>query len=503
MSAERAVAPEEEGDRRALQPAPLARSRPRALVVDDEPEMRRTLSRVLGARGIDVTVAADGVTALEILSRKRIDVVLADLMMPNLGGLELLHRMRAEAKGVEIIMMTAHHDVDTAVQAMRSGAFHFITKPFRSNEEVVLSVLKASQHRQLADSLARLEREREERDQLGKLIGNSRAMRDVYRLALGVAPTCSTVLIQGESGTGKELTARAIHQNSPRAARVFIALNCSAIPESLFESELFGHERGAFTGATQTREGLFEAASGGTIFLDEVGDLPKQVQVKLLRALQEGEIKRVGSNDIRRVDVRVIAATNVPLRECVERGTFREDLFYRLNVVEIRLPALRERQEDVPLLAHHFLEKYATRAQRAITAIAPETMAILERARWLGNVRELENAIERAVVFCRGNALLPEHLPAGLVVASPSASMPPTGAGVSLPPSLLGMDYADAKRQAIVMFDHAFFEDVLRKTGGNVSQAARLSGLDRSNFRRAARRSGVDPQAMRDEDADA
>ncbi|MGE5784286.1 MAG: sigma-54 interaction domain-containing protein, partial [Myxococcales bacterium] len=316
---------------------------------------------------------------------------------------------------------------------------------------------------------------------------------EVYRLAVGVAATSSTVLILGESGTGKELTARAIHQHSPRSDKPFVAVNCSAIPVDLVESELFGHVRGAFTGATATREGLFEAANLGTIFLDEVGDLPPLAQVKLLRVLQEGEIKRVGSNETRSVDVRVIAATNVDLRSRIADGGFREDLYYRLNVVAISLPPLRDRQDDIPLLAYHFLRKYAARTGRNVHRISAEAMQALQSQTWPGNVRELENAIEYAIVFCRGEEIGPDAWP-----LSPTANRSADAArpnresgGLVLPSGLLDLPYRDAKQQAIDAFEVAYFDAVLRRAGGNVSEAARQAGLDRSNFRRAAKRSGV------------
>jgi DNA-binding NtrC family response regulator len=312
---------------------------------------------MLMSRGIEVLTSEDGRAALEILARERVDVALVDLMMPNMGGLELLQRTKEKGIEVEIIMMTAFGDVETAVQAVRAGAYHFLTKPFRSNDEVIVTVAKAAERRQLIDRAQKLEQKLEQQERFGELIGNSTSMQEVYRLAVGVAAASSTVLILGESGTGKELTARAIHQHSSRAGKPFVAVNCSAIPVDLVESELFGHLRGAFTGATATREGLFEVANHGTIFLDEVGDLPPLAQVKLLRTLQEGEIKRVGSNETKLVDVRVVAATNVDLRSRIAEGKFREDLFYRLNVVAIELPPLRARRDDIPLLAYHFLQK--------------------------------------------------------------------------------------------------------------------------------------------------
>ncbi|HEY6556482.1 MAG TPA: sigma-54 dependent transcriptional regulator [Polyangiaceae bacterium] len=469
---------------------------PRVLVVDDEPTLRRSLARLLLSRGMQVLTADDGAAAIEVLGREIVDVALIDLIMPNVGGLEVLEHVKQNHVEVEVILMTAFGDVETAVKAVRAGAYHFLTKPFRSNDEVALTVVKAAERRRLIDRTARLERRLEQLQKFGELIGNSPAMHEVYRLAMGVAPTSSTVLILGESGTGKELTARAIHQHSSRVDKPFVAVNCSAIPVDLVESELFGHVRGAFTGATATREGLFEAANLGTIFLDEVGDLPPLAQVKLLRALQEGEIKRVGSNDTRTVDVRVIAATNVDLRSRIGAGKFREDLFYRLNVIAINLPSLRERREDIPLLAYHFLQKYAGRASRNIHKISPDAMRLLQQQNWPGNVRELENAIEYAVVFCRDDSIVPQDLPFARASGSPLPDPTPSTAPAVLS-GLIDLPYREAKQQALARFETAYFEALLDRAGGNVSEAARQAGLDRSNFRRASKRAGV---SSRDDD---
>ncbi len=467
----------------------LADAPPRVLVVDDEPELRRSLARLLLSRGMGVLTAGGASAAIEILKKEPIDVALIDLMMPNIDGIELMEKTRAERLEVEVIIMTAFGDVETAVKAVRAGAYHFLTKPFRSNDEVVLTVTKAAERRRLVDRAMLLERRLEQMEKFGELIGNSPKMQDVYRLALGVAPTSSTVLILGESGTGKELTARAIHQHSPRADGPFVAVNCSAIPVDLVESELFGHLRGAFTGATATRAGLFETAHRGTIFLDEVGDLPPLAQVKLLRALQEGEIKRVGSNETQTVDVRVIAATNVDLRERIAEGKFREDLYYRLNVIAILLPPLRERKEDIPLLAYHFLKKYAARVGSDVQKISQEAMRLLQSHAWPGNVRELENAIEHAVVFCKEKSLMPVDLPQGNVPHRSSQSSRPEVA--SLGAGLVDLPYREAKQRAVAAFEEAYFNELLVRTGGNISEAARQAGLDRSNFRRAAKRAGV------------
>lgn len=476
----------------------LEESPPRVLIVDDEPSLRRSLARLLLSRGMTVVTADDGAVAMQILQREPVDVALVDLMMPRVGGLELLEHVKAEHSGVEVVIMTAFADVETAVKAVRAGAFHFLTKPFRSNDEVVNTITKAAERRRLLDRAAMLEKRLQHLEKFGELIGNSTEMQEVYRLAVGVAPTASTVLILGESGTGKELTARAIHQHSPRSSNPFVAVNCSAIPVDLVESELFGHVRGAFTGATTSRPGLFESADHGTLFLDEVGDLPPLAQVKLLRALQEGEVKRVGSNDTRIVDVRVIAATNVDLKVRIAAGKFREDLYYRLNVVAISLPPLRERREDIPLLAYHFLQKYVARTDSPARKISPEAMRILQAQRWEGNVRELENAIEHSVVFCKESTLLPSDLPFGKKHSGYGEPAPEAAAAVgpSMDP-LIDLPYREAKDRAVGTFESSYFSALLQRAGGNVSEAARQAGLDRSNFRRAAKRAGV---RMRDDE---
>ncbi len=458
---------------------------PRVLVVDDEPEMRRTLARLLSSQGMSVLTALSAQEGLEILDREPLDVALVDLQMPGMTGMDMLRQITEHSIDVHVVIMTAHGDVDVAVQAMHAGAYHFLTKPFRSSDEVALTIHKAVEHRRLRDRNLALERRLQRTEKFGDLIGSSQKMHDVYERATGVAGTSSTVLIAGESGTGKELTARAIHARSHRSNSRFVAVNCSAIPENLIESELFGHVRGAFTGATTTRQGLFENADGGTLFLDEIGDLPPLAQVKVLRALQEGEVRRVGSDETRTVDVRVIAATNVDLRDRINDGRFRQDLFYRLSVVEIALPALRERVEDIPLLAYHFLQKHAEVSRSDVRRISPEALAILQSRAWPGNVRELENAIQHAIVFCRGPTILPGDLPAA---AANETSAPRPSVMSSM---LADLPYRTAKERALEDFERAYFTTLLNRTGGNVSEAARQAGLDRSNFRRALRRAKV------------
>lgn len=457
------------------------------LIVDDEPEMRRTLARLLTAQQMSVSTAGSGEEALHVLQSKPVDVALVDLQMPGLDGLTLLREMKQQNLDVHVVIMTAHGDVEVAVQAMHAGAYHFLTKPFRSSDEVGLTIRKAVEHRRLQSRNAALERRLQRTERFGDLIGSSRSMTEVYNRATGVAGTSSTVLIVGESGTGKELTARAIHARSTRSDRNFVAVNCSAIPESLIESELFGHMRGAFTGATTTRQGLFEQADGGTLFLDEIGDLPPLAQVKVLRALQEGEVRRVGADEVRHVDVRIITATNVDLRQRISAGKFRQDLFYRLSVVEVALPALRERVEDIPLLAYHFLRKHSEDSRSEVRQISAEALEDLQSRSWPGNVRELENAIQHAIVFCRGPTITPSDLPKeqGSEVRARSGNR---GAGLSELP------YRAAKERALEEFEREYFLALLDRTGGNVSEAARQAGLDRSNFRRALRKSHLKPE---------
>jgi two-component system response regulator HydG len=479
------------------------------LVVDDEPALRRSLARVLETRGMQVAVVDDGPQALEYIQRTPPDVALIDMMMPGIGGLEVLARVKAMDAPTEVLLMTAFADVDSAVAAMKAGAYHFLTKPFHSNDAVAHAVLKAAEHRRLADRARQLEQVLLSKERFGEIIGDSPRMLDVFRIIEGVAPTSSTVLILGESGTGKELVARAIHQNSPRAKKPFVAVNCGAIPRELVESELFGHVRGAFTGAQTARTGLFETADGGTILLDEVGDLPLAAQVKLLRVLQESEIKRVGADETRTVDVRVLAATNVDLMSRIQAGQFRRDLYYRLNVIAIELPALRERGDDVVLLANHYLQKFARSMQREQKRLTNDAIRALREYDWAGNVRELEHAIEHAMVLSQKDVISAADLPFARQMPGPRESGTMPGVGAMPPPApsemerlangvgeaahglLLGLSelpYAEAKRRLLATFDERYTTELLRRTAGNMSEAARRAGLDRSNFRRLLRR---------------
>lgn len=464
----------------------------RVLIVDDEPGLRRSLSRVLASRGFSVETAEDGAHALAQIAANEPDVVLCDISMQGMSGLDVLTETKRAYPRVEVIMMTAHGNVDIAVAAVKAGAYDFLTKPFNSNDAVVLSVSKAAEHRTLVERTTHLEERLVAHERFGAFIGTSAKMQDVYRRIEGVASATSTVLILGESGTGKELVARAIHQNSLRAAKPFVPVNCAAIPRDLVESELFGHVRGAFTGAQTARAGLFETANGGTLFLDEVGELPLSSQVKLLRALQEGEIKPVGSDGTRTVDVRVLSATNVDLNESIAAGTFRKDLYYRLNVIPISVPPLRDREDDVIGLAHYILDKLARRMEREPKKLDSGAMRALRAYAWPGNVRELEHALEYAFVLAKGDIIHPVDLPAALLGGlAPFAELEAPSVVRPMPSELIQLSYAEAKRQALSAFDEEYVRETLKRVDGNFSAAARHAGLDRSNFRRIAKKSRV------------
>ncbi|MBN2496518.1 MAG: sigma-54-dependent Fis family transcriptional regulator [Deltaproteobacteria bacterium] len=467
---------------------PVSRSpdrRFKVLVVDDEPYMLQAWQKMLEHQSCEIRTLPDGSRVLDSVAGWRPDVVLLDMRLPGKSGVELLQEIKDADLECEIVMMTAYASVETAVEAVKLGAYDYLTKPFVDIDAATLTVLKAARHKRLVERNRELESLLDVQGSFEGFVGQSAQMRKVFELIEGVAYSASTVLIQGESGTGKELVARAVHHRSPRRSCPFVAINCTALTDTLLESELFGHEKGAFTGATCTKRGLFEVCDGGSIFLDEIGGVPAATQVKLLRVLQEGEMKRVGSNEIRRVDVRVIAATNMDLAKAKREGTFREDLFYRLNVITIELPPLRERAGDVPLLALHFMRKHNQRTGKSLVGIQPQTMALLEGHSWPGNVRELENVIERAVVLGRGPEIamadLPESLRRVRTVASRSEL------------SFADLPFREARQMAMGDFEQRYLVEVLGRSDGNVSQAARLAGMDRSNFKRVMKKHGVQP----------
>jgi two-component system response regulator PilR (NtrC family) len=377
------------------------------LVVEDNDLEREITSETLREEGFSVEEAPTGKRAMELLGPSRFDVVLTDLMMPGMSGEELLAKVRGTYPSCQVVILTAHGTIESAVQAMKNGAFYYLTKP-TDREALVMTVSKAAELSNLQQENQLLKRRLEGKFELEGIVGQDPAIQEVIRMVRKVAPSNSTVLVQGESGTGKELVARAIHSNSPRASRPFIAINCSAIPDNLIENELFGHERGAFTGATERKIGLFESANGSTLFLD---DLPLGLQAKLLRVLQEKEIRRVGGNESFRVDVRLVTATNTNLAEEVAEERFREDLYYRVNVVTITMPPLRDRRGDIPLLASHALAKFGHLAEGRVKEISREAMEVLLDYSWPGNVRQLESAIERAMLLCEGDTITPRDLP--------------------------------------------------------------------------------------------
>jgi two-component system response regulator HydG len=473
----------------------------RVLVVDDEPTLLRALEALLKKKGYDVVGLDSPIMATQKLAAEDFDVALLDIKMPQLSGLELLNAVKHRRPEIEVIMMTGHATVETALQAVKSGAYDYLTKPFDDVELVARAVAKAAERKALWDRNKQLENQLRERDGLPPdgLVGASPPIREVQRMIDAVAYSAATVLVTGESGTGKELVARALHTRSPRKAQPFVALNCGALTETLLESELFGHVKGAFTGAQRDQKGLFDAADGGTIFLDEIGDIPLSTQVRLLRVLQEGEIKRVGAADSVKVDVRVIAATHRDLPKLVKAGRFREDLFYRLNVINVPLPSLRDRAEDIPLLAHHFLRRYADRLAKRVKTLSPESLELLCGYRWPGNVRELENAVERAVVLCRGDTITPADLPPA--VTGRTAPLVREAPASGDEQQWLTLSYAAAKEQALRRFEKSYVEALMRACDNNISAAARKAGMDRSNFKRVLRkyRTDVEPDEPGDE----
>ena len=434
----------------------------RIQVVDDEAGLRHTLSLILRDEGHEVAASENGTAALEALRERDADLVLCDVRMPGIDGLEFLERYRAAGGGALVIMMSAYGDDDAAVEALRRGAYDYLPKPFKA-DQVLLVIRKAIEREHLRHRVASLEDELLAARGADDLVGRSAAIRDVLTLAVKVARHPSTVLITGESGTGKELLARLLHRRSVRAGGPFVAVNCAAIPESLLESELFGHMKGSFTGATGERRGLFEEAAGGTLFLDEIGEIPVTLQAKLLRALQESEVRPVGSNTSRPVDVRVIAATAKELEGAVKAGTFRADLFYRINVVRLHVPPLRDRREDIAELVRHFLSRHNRRLNTKIERVTPAAMQRLIDHPWPGNVRELENVLERAMVVADDVEIDVRHLP-------PLAGAPAAASSDS------GTDELSVKKR-IAGLERELIRQALERTSGNRSQAAKLLEL--------------------------
>lgn len=456
------------------------------LIVEDEPKMLRLLELNLADEGYTTRTATTAENGLKILASDRIDLVLSDVKLPGMNGLDFLQAVKRANAAIPVVMMTAYGTVETAVEAMKDGASDFVLKPF-SIEEIKLIVRKELEVRRLHEENRQLKEALGRRYQFENIVANSPGMQEVLATVEQVAPTNATVLLGGESGVGKDMIARAIHQHSRRVSGPFIKINCTAIPENLLESELFGFEKGAFTGAVAAKPGKFELADKGTIFLDEIGDMPGSLQVKLLRVLQEREFERLGGTRTIKVDVRVVAATNQDLRAALEQGTFREDLYYRLNVVPISIPPLREHKEDIPYLVDHFIRRFAGSSEKQIEGITPEGMRRLVDFHWPGNVRELENIIERAVVMAGGPSIDVGDI--RLDIARPSGGRPGLDApavaadGSALPLLPEGLTLEE--------FEDKLIQEALQRAGGNKSQAARLLGLSRNALRYRLSKIGV------------
>ena len=450
----------------------------RILVVDDEEQMRGLLVKVLERKGYQVSVCGNGADALDFLEREPADLVVTDVRMPGLSGMEALRAIKELNPEIVVIIMTAFGSIDQAVQAVKEGAYDYINKPFKI-DEILLTIKKALEERRLRHEVTALRHELHTRYHFENLIGKSRAMQEVFGLIEQVAGSRSTVMIYGKSGTGKELVAKAVHYNSHRTSKSFVAVNCAAIPAELLESELFGHEKGSFTGAIATKVGKFELATGGSLFLDEVGSMRLDLQAKILRALQEREIERVGGTRTIKIDVRVIAATNRDLKKAVEEATFREDLYYRLNVVPITLPPLRQRRDDIPLLVEHFIAKYNREFNRKVRGFSAGATAALYQYDWPGNVRELENVIERAVALAQSETVSLRELPLDISILGGDVIEDIQKAGLSL-------------REARSHFEKQYILNILEKVQWNQTEAARVLGLHRNTLLWKLQRLGID-----------
>ncbi|MBU1356005.1 MAG: sigma-54 dependent transcriptional regulator [Candidatus Edwardsbacteria bacterium] len=447
----------------------------RVLVIDDEEPIREILSQIISNAGYQIQVVPDGNSGLKAMAEGDYDVVLLDMHLPDISGLELIPHLRELSLETSLLMITGHATVESAVKAIKAGAYDYLEKPLHA-ENVLLAIRQGAERKKLLDQNRYLQQTLDQRYGFDNIIAKSKKMMDIFEMIRKIADTSTTVLIQGESGTGKELVAKAIHFNSSRKGGRFVPLNCGGIPETLLESELFGHAKGAFTGAASSKQGLFQVADKGTIFLDEVATMPLSTQVKLLRVLQEGVFYPVGATSPVEVDVRVLAAANQDLDQEVKKGVFRQDLFYRLNVIQINLPSLRERPEDILLLAHHFLKKHCADQSREIKQFSPEAAEYLTRHNWPGNVRELENAVEHAVALCPGNIIK-------------IGDMPRHNQAVELDQVILPLDRT--MKEARDIFEKQYVEGLLRITGGNVTKAAAMAGMARQNMQLKLRDYGI------------
>jgi DNA-binding NtrC family response regulator len=443
--------------------------KPIIMVVDDDEGMLENYSRLLARMGYECVAENDGTTALEKLKLVKPDVLLTDLKMPGKNGFDILNSSREACSDIPVILVTAYGSIPTAVEAVKRGAFDFISKPF-SSEQLLIVLERAVRQKSLCDENKQL-RERLAESRPGELVGNSPALKEILGLINRVSETDANILITGESGTGKELVAKAIHQRSARRSRPFIPIDCAALPENLLESELFGYEKGAFSGAAGSKPGLFESAEGGTLFLDEIGEMPPAMQAKLLRAIQERQVRRLGSTKLISIDVRILSATNRDLKKRAAEGAFRGDLFYRLDVIRLHVPPLRERKGDIPLLTQYFIGKFSQAHGKNVSGMSSDAMNVLEKHAWPGNIRELQNVVERAVVLTQGAQIGMSDLPLDMQ-ALPS----------DLP--LDNLDYKTAKEAWLSRFETVYLSTILKESGGNISLAAKKAGIDRKTVHR-------------------
>lgn len=455
------------------------------LLVDDEERILAGFSKALTGNGHNVETAGSGPMAISILESSEIDLVLTDLVMPDMGGLDLLKKIKSDFQGIPVIILTGHGTVETAVEAMKYGAYDYISKPFNLDEvEVIIN--RSLEHKKLIEENISLKNQLQKQYAFDNIVGNSNAIRTVYGVIDRVKNTKSTVLITGKSGSGKELVARAIHYNGFLKNKPFLTVDCGSLSENILESELFGHAKGSFTGAHRDKTGYFEEADGGTIFLDEIGEFTLGLQSRLLRFLQEGEFSRVGESAMRKVDVRVIAATNRDLDEMVEEGTFREDLFYRLNVITIHVPPLRSRLEDIPLLTNHFISKFNDKLNKSITSVSDDMMSLFANYNWPGNVRELENILENIITFCDDSILDTRHIPESISKRLTSRT------DLFTSPQKEVIPFKEAKEMAMDEFTRTYLEALLDSCGWNVTNASRKCGLDRGHLYRLMKKFDVE-----------
>lgn len=446
----------------------------RILVIEDDEEMLENYSRLLKRMDYECIMEKDSVKAAEELSRLSPDVILTDLRMPGKSGFDILSASKELNPDMPVILITAYANISTAVEAVKQGAFDFIAKPFTS-EQLRIAIERAMRQKTLTDENKQLKEQLKASSMIDEIIGKSPAIQEVIEVIKRVSQTDANILITGESGTGKELVAKAIHARSLRKPEPFIPVDCAALPENLLESELFGYEKGAFTGANTSKPGLFETAHGGTLFLDEIGEIPMTMQAKLLRAIQERQVRRLGSNKFISIDVRIISATNREIKKSVQEKTFREDLYYRLNVIQISVPPLRERRGDIPVLALHFMDRFAALNKKDIRSISPDAMGVMENYSWPGNVRELQNIMERAVVLCDADKITIEDLPKEVCMAPP-------------PLPVENLLYKDAKEAWLAAFEKNYLSSLLKGTSGNISRAAQKAGIDRKTIHRLIKR---------------